>query len=390
MKSIVNLPGAEWQLVTNVGNQSGLYSYDAINDEQGPRSASTRPCEHVRIRVSNNSISVPGFTIEVPAWPDKVLYTYVTTGGFCVFSSSVPERGDFAASVDSFNRRTVRSVVDEVPTSVSLPTFIGELPDIPRTVRSIRDLMELPFEGFNPRKFENFRELRAIKDRLSDPVLSWNFGVRPLWMDIQGFLSAQLGVNRAIERLRRTRGKVSKFKAGGTIKGTRYSDQWTPAGSVGPLGVEARWTGSSYCQVKAGGSFYHELGGLDSYAAHEAALRSSLGFDNLFKAAWDLVPFSFLADYVSNMGDLLSELKTNDAFTGDISLRDTWSTQKVVSEGSLEVRFRHPAGGTLAGGTMSQGSIMRFTRTQGIPTTAGLMLGGNLNARQLVNIAALV
>jgi hypothetical protein len=115
-----------------------------------------------------------------------------------------------------------------------------------------------------------------------------------------------------------------------------------------------------------------------------------LGFDNLFKSAWDLVPFSFLADYVSNIGDLLSELKTNDAFTGDIRLSDTWSTTKQVSVGTLSVRFVHPDGHRIGGGTMVSGTIERFNRSQGIPTTAGLLLNTSVSSRELVNIAALV
>jgi hypothetical protein len=141
--------------------------------------------------------------------------------------------------------------------------------------------------------------------------------------------------------------------------------------------------------MRAGGSFYHELQGLYDASKKIEALKSAYGFDNLYSSLWNIKSFSFLADYFTNIGELLGELKSNDVYGGDITLMGTWSTVRTVTQSSCEARMLLPQGGYSTPSVCSFSTIMDFERTAGIPTTLGLVFDTSLNATQIANIAAL-
>jgi hypothetical protein len=141
--------------------------------------------------------------------------------------------------------------------------------------------------------------------------------------------------------------------------------------------------------MRAGGTFFHELAGLDDASRRVEALKAAYGFDNPWSTVWNITRLSFLADYFTNIGELLGELKSNDAYDGQITLLGTWTTVRTLTHSTCEARIALPSGGYSEPSACSQSTIMDFKRTAGIPTTLGLVFDTSLNATQIANVAAL-
>lgn len=170
---------------------------------------------------------------------------------------------------------------------VDIPVFIGELADLPDLVRK--------FGG-------------GLLRRLADGNIRYQFGIRPLVADLTAMLNfvdhtdQRMRELQALQRsgLRRKRdlwqGTSSKASSG-TIS-LNSSPYW--------LGVQGTWTATSMARCWG---FVKWIPSGDFPTTDRELLRLArravLGLTIDGSTAWELIPFSWLIDWFSNVGDLL-------------------------------------------------------------------------------------
>jgi len=124
-----------------------------------------------------------------------------------------------------------------------------------------------------------------------------------------------------------------------------------------------------------------------------------LGFkpENWIPALWEAVPWSFLVDYFTNIGDMISSSCTSDATVKWIckSVKDqtiyTWQESVNEVESARSRRINYCQGS--ASGTCGSGRLIRTTLVRTVPSTLGipnLYFKYPLEAGKLANMAALL
>lgn len=184
---------------------------------------------------------------------------------------------------------------------VSTSQFIAELHDLPR----------IPFRLFQLAKF--FRSL-------GKEYLNIEFGWKPFLMDLKSFLKEVLNFNERWEQLLRDNGKAvhregpiykdegssSSVTTGtGEILSPTYPTGAYP-GPIGTLTNSKTTTTSTYIKYWFSGSFQYWLAPFDTARYYEQIARIVYGIDLTPRLVYELVPWSWLLDWATSIGDSIS------------------------------------------------------------------------------------
>lgn len=190
--------------------------------------------------------------------------------------------------------------------AVDLPVFVGELGDLPK-------LVELA--GKSILRYENLAALsRKIKRRefgelVASGNLNYQLGWAPLISDLQKLRNFSEHV-AAKQRV------IEKLAAGEGLRRRVNLDSWTLQG--GPFANQS--VESAYVTVSGSFTDYHEgevwattrwipdRTQLPSFSDPTLAWRAAfgVGLSATPSVIWELVPFSFVVDYFSDVGDFLA------------------------------------------------------------------------------------
>jgi len=169
---------------------------------------------------------------------------------------------------------------------VDIPVFIGELGDLPRLVQ---------------------RAGGGLIRELASANLSYQFGIKPLVSDLTAMLDFVDHVDKRMTELRALQESGLRRKrnlASGSANATVASDPTNTA----PIWVNVDCRIRRTTLVKTWG-FVRWFPTGDFPATDRALLklarRSVMGLTIDGSTAWELIPFSWLADWFSNTGDLL-------------------------------------------------------------------------------------
>lgn len=179
--------------------------------------------------------------------------------------------------------------VQDVEPLVDIPLAIGELKDFPKLLQ---------------------QAAKGLRKQLSgDGHLAYHFGIKPMVSDILALLNLQKSIADRIRRHRRKfttkrgRGKLSKpyylisSGAGDSTQNVGYSYFVTVLQSTKIVLNEGWYTARLEPQVAL-----PELLEQQADFAYQTGLAGSQGFTTLY----NLVPWSWLIDYFSNLGDAIS------------------------------------------------------------------------------------
>lgn len=140
------------------------------------------------------------------------------------------------------------------------------------------------------------RQRRVERQKIvSDTWLEYQFGWRPLLNDISDLIDAIKEQDMFNERI------VTNVSGYGVAKDRRHYNPPTQVGGTGLPTITAREKEMSQVIVKYKGQV-----GAKPTAAGYAIKKVGLGLDDFVPTLWELVPYSFLADYFSNMGEMIS------------------------------------------------------------------------------------
>lgn len=256
---------------------------------------------------SNTRLGESGWEdiLPIPRW-----YVPRIDGGF------VPPPSD----LDQLLSWGLRSILPIVKSELSLINTAIELKDVLtfkstfEHLKSVPALTKMVFRSPSLRK-KTLRELLRVK---SDAFLQWNFNVAPLISDILGIYRAlalsEKRLRKFINRMGRTRtSHFSKFLV-------EYTD---PPPSVGeftpiPIGRVAGGTVVSYSSMKNemfcntdAAQFHVEVSYNYNYTkfqlehARSLALLDGLGVNFNPRTVWNAIPWSFVVDWVVDVGQFL-------------------------------------------------------------------------------------
>jgi hypothetical protein len=157
-----------------------------------------------------------------------------------------------------------------------------------------------------------FRKLFPTSPKeVANDFLAWKYGLKPLMSDLSG----------AAEHLAEFVLRTAPFKSNGHAKNRYEKTSTIVLGSFSPIGSSGVYeVRKATIRVKFGSHF-----GFSSQLKRQAA---SLGFTNPANVAWELLPFSFVADWFIPIGDFLSNLSSLHGLT----LKESYKTITIREE----------------------------------------------------------
>lgn len=211
-----------------------------------------------------------------------------------------------------------RCVVNKLTGEFTSGVFIGELG---KTLRMIRD----PARTFR-QALDKYRDRvrglrgssRAIAKGLADAWLTTAYGVKPLIADIED-------ANHALNKIAQNRGSRKRFTCA-------FSDSLTGS-TEGPFNADLSGVSIDYwyCRDYYHTTVYRGVMRLESDSTITLA-RHLLGFtpEQFVPTVYELIPYSFLVDYFTNIGDII-----NAWSVGTSKLR--WASKTTIAE--MKIHF---------------------------------------------------
>lgn len=215
------------------------------------------------------------------------------------------------------------------------------------------------------------RKAQIIMNGISGTWLEVRFGLMPTISDVEGICKA---ANRYIDPLRTKRSRIHATSPANTAL------VWDNPSSLVFSYTTMQYIVSSYrsssASIRYDVGLKHVVSGPPQSSFSKIAELSGFSLENFVPTIWELVPWSFLIDYVTNVGDILSAVTTNTSavswisrtlrqdtysiFTGEAApysepgnLGSIWSTKSIKGDTKDLRVFRH----------------LTFTRS--IPTSLG-------------------
>lgn len=199
----------------------------------------------------------------------------------------------------------------------------------------------------------------------SDAYLSYNFGVKPAIDEIKNIFEAHRKVQSRLNFLRSNVGGYVPVRAR-----TYVPSSFTNNNVV---------TRSLLCDRKETIGVISALGKVRpdlDYIEDWQAYVQFFGLHKFIGLAWELVPFSFVLDWVTNAGDYISRYTTPNFGSPFYNLRNLCYSKKEILQESYWIPnglLHSETSSTLVDGPVKLGSITTstYTRNPGLPKTSG-------------------
>lgn len=211
----------------------------------------------------------------------------------------------------TYAARAAASTNPSKPSVISLPTFLGEARELPSQLRDIPKQLRSWGNFFHPTKGK--RWIPDVAGGIADANLAWRFGWKPLLGDLEKLLNFQKAVFQRLELLRKLqRGRKIRRKmrlpqqAWSSTPSVKTTQSWLITTThrevtiaIGSPWISIRWALDPGASIPETGS-----------ALYWRAFRSALGLTphELFSAAWELLPWSWLIDWFWNIGSWLQAI----------------------------------------------------------------------------------
>lgn len=258
------------------------------------------------------------------------------------------------AAIMDFNKRAYNKV-----TSLNAGIVVGELRETLQLIRnplkSLRDSID-SYHRATRRQFTRRRRKRrkrqAIKEAIRDSWLTYAYGVKPLVSDVKGGCEALAKYQHGTLDIENVSSQANESEL--------ISDS-TSITTVGAVKRHIRRVVIDNCQVKFRGQVRAASNGRPSTPALLGVRWSDVPL-----IAWELTPYSFLVDYFTNVGDILTSWATGAIDFAWKNRSEKYTRERVTSTSyPNKVQVVHPDTLTkeLYGSCKVRSVNTRFTRS---------------------------
>jgi hypothetical protein len=173
----------------------------------------------------------------------------------------------------------------------------------------------------------------GLVKNVANANLNYQFGWRPTIGDSRAVFSAVANLHEKLEAFRKRLGKLSKKQktvdAGsethtGTYNGSYFTSKWS---------INRTWTCDAYIAYRA-----LPIADMTAFEKYLRGILDSLGFELNLEIVWDAIPFSFILDWVLDVGLVARQFRL-DTLELPIKLEDSYLQYK--EKVSLDVTCRY-------------------------------------------------
>jgi hypothetical protein len=237
--------------------------------------------------------------------------------------------GSLATSVANSAIRKFLDQADQVRSSCEAGQDFGELKQTLESMinplGSLRSHVLGYFSKLSKAK-KTYRKAVDLKKALADTYLEWHFGWKPLAEDVA---NAYVGLQN---RQKFGSSQPIHASASGSFQLYTSSNYFPGSRTIRPPQGSSRVTGRYSVRYK--GAIRVETDN-DGRISRNAVLQ--LDLPHFLPTAWDLIPYSFIADYFANIGDIIRAYSFQ---SGDLS----WGCKTVRTTILAESNFGSPSG----------------------------------------------
>jgi hypothetical protein len=215
---------------------------------------------------------------------------------------ALPVAGAPGSTVSSVTNRALSQFVDKAKAALSSFESGQDLGEIKQTIESIihpmKSLREHVSSYFSSvKKLKNrYKKAHELKKALADTYLEWTFGWKPLTYDIGQGISDLTNKSARLPNAPISSHAKEKFQHDVVIDDQRGNP------SVGGYRNTTLVTGDFSVRIKGMVNVYYR-GSPPSLAQELQVLP-----EDFLPTAWDLLPYSFVVDYFTNVGDIIKAI----------------------------------------------------------------------------------
>jgi hypothetical protein len=306
----------------------------------------------------------------------------------------LPQNWQFGtAAFSTFASDAFYGLTEQVPATIDGLHLIQDILTLRKLSRSIiknfSDLRRVFIRGRNVWGSGHGFNLAEVARNIANWHLTQLFGIQPLIREVKQFGVGLVSLGERLKFLRDTVGEefTTHFKRNQSL-------EWQPEiyRVTGNPEVEKWWK----AKPLGGRVSYHaqltlknELVGLDGFYADFKAFAASLGFTHLASFAWDLIPFSFLFNWIAPVDKWLDRYATIQPFAGE--LRVVQSGHSISSNFAWNIFFHPSANYGNPEQYLGRLIYRSYDRRTGLPVDSGPLLSdADLLVSQQAIIAALI
>lgn len=239
-----------------------------------------------------------------------------------------------------------------------LANFAWELPDVQKLWPAFRDLLF-------PVRSRHISRVSSAKRRVKEYAnahLAYNFGAAPLIGDLIRIYESLSRLSDHVAWLKKNSGQKTKVVFTSGLR--RPTSSTLPARpSAAPTGGGGYWRTVTELRAgfKAWAVITYDVSGLSEIELSARTLMRSFGLNNPAAVLWEAIPYSFVVDWVSNVGQLVERLEVPIALP--CVFHDCG--YGVWVESTISDYYT----------TWGKSALLRRTRTRGYSRRPGLPLG---------------
>lgn len=251
------------------------------------------------VRYSRGNCAFEFYSGTQSSQPSPASYRFVGYNGRVVYCYPPSSPVYQTLLADTIARENFYSSVAEAQTSLEGGVLLAELGKTLRTLTSPAKALRSSLTNYLSDLRKTRNKIKKVKSEskrntvLQESWLEYNLGIKPIIGDVEGAYKA---VNH---RNLRVKNAVPVFGSG-VVAG----DPWNERDFTFSNGLRIRWKShqEDKAYVRYKGAMFNEPDG-----AHDRELdRWGLGAANFLPTVWELIPYSFVADYFSNIGKVVN------------------------------------------------------------------------------------
>lgn len=262
----------------------------------------------------------------------------------------------------SFNQRAYAAMKPSLEGDVSATNFLLELGDLKQLLRFFSGLGSLSTKKSIPEYLEE------LTKKVSEGHLTWEFGIRPILNDLNEIWTGIANYEKRIaEFIERSKGEQKRY----------YSEKVPQAVHEDTVSSSNDRTFKSIykCSIKRVATMsytYKITEDLNSLVGRLRAIQAILGLKASASVIWEAIPFSFLVDYVLNVGEFLRSIE-DDLIEPDVEIIDYSISYKLTFDRKLMCTYpNYPSGYEEYMCSRTNGTM--YQRTRALPDTGGAPL----------------